>query len=103
MIAENEQRLIEALLLLSFSPEELAPLSREEIRILAAAPYAPLPTAAAELGGEPLGAQYRRMRELMLAAHRRSRPITPAQQKRRRRSARRCAAPAPPPSDPEPT
>jgi hypothetical protein len=42
MSDDTEQRLREALLSQSFSPEELAALSRDAIRILASLPYAPM-------------------------------------------------------------
>lgn len=85
MIAENEQRLMEALLLLSFSPQELAPLSREEIRILAAVPYVPVPVSAEERERGSLHPKYRQVLEAMLASLSLPSTITLAQQKRRRR------------------
>lgn len=109
MIAENAQRLREALLLLDFSPEELADLSQDELRILAAIPYLPPPVSAGGRVGDPLRPRHRQMLAALLSDHRRPRIARPAVVSRRRTAIgprgvrrRRSSGGTGPPDDPEP-
>lgn len=86
MIAENEQRLREALLLQDFSPEELAGLTQDELRILAATPYLPPMVLGADRVGDSLGAQQQQLLAALRIHTRRPRTITAAQQRQRRSS-----------------
>lgn len=79
---DQERRLREALLLLNFSPEELATLSPEELRILAATPYT-LPPA--DPTSDPLRPHHYACLNALREAARRPRGITRARQHRRRR------------------